>query len=411
MIASGYQKNPWWAAVLIAAYPMLLPFSRTAEVPLSMLAITGMVLLWRQGRAIKHWPSSRALLLVFLCMWLPMVVSSVDAFNPSGSWYHSLVSLRFFFAALAMAWLSRFSAVRERAMLLISLVLGFWVVDSLIQFIFGVDLLGFPNTADRLNGPFGMRHFRLGMILAVFSPILFEQVRRSWGGYGLLLVIPLTVFVVILSGVRSGWVIIALAVPLFLFWAARRNNWPLLPLSAITTVGAILLLSLAWVSSPLVQERMELSMGLGSGDIQTTDHALSNRIPIWETSLRIFKAYPLVGVGIDSYREAYVVYAADDDPHVATNGIGGYHAHNLILEVLSATGLLGLLGLILASRIMYRLWQQADAASRQSMLPFALALVLLMLPFNSHFSHYGTFLSSVSWWLLGLWMGAFRRRE
>lgn len=411
MIAAGYQKNPWWAAVLIAAYPLLLPFSRTAEVPLSLLAITGMVLLWRQSRAIKHWPTSRALLLVFLCMWIPMAVSSFDAFNPSGAWYHSLVSLRFFFAALAMAWLSRFSAVRERALLLISLVLGFWVIDSLIQFVFGMDLLGYPNTADRLNGPFGMRHFRLGMILAVLSPILFEQVRRSWGGRGLLLVIPLTVFVVILSGVRSGWVIIAFAVPLFLFWAARRNNWPLLRVSAISTVGAFLLLSLAWVSSPLVQERIELSMGLGSGEMRATDHALSNRIPIWETSLRMIKAHPLTGVGIDSYREAYVVYAAVDDPHVATNGLGGYHSHNLILEVLSDTGLLGLLGLLLATRIMYRLWRQADAASRQSMLPFALALVLLMLPFNSHFSHYGTFLSSVSWWLLGLWMGAFRRRE
>ena len=411
MITPGYHKNPWWAAILIAAYPLLIPFSRSAEIPLSLLAITGIVLLMRQNKAIKRWPTSRALLLVFLCMWLPMAISSFDAFNPSGSWYHTLVSLRFLFAALAMAWLSRFTAVRDRAMLLISLVLGFWVIDSLIQFIFGVDLLGYPNTADRLNGPFGMRNFRLGMILAVLSPILFEQVRRSWGGAGLLLVMPLTVFVVILSGVRSGWVIIGFAVPLFLLWAGRRNHWPLLRMATITSACAIVLLGLAWMTSPLVQERMELSMGLGSGEIRATDYALSNRVPIWETSLRIFRAHPINGVGIDSFREAYIVYAADDDPHVANNGIGGYHSHNLILETLAVTGLIGLLGLLLAARIMYRLWRQADNCSRQSMLPFALALVLLMLPFNSHFSHYGTFLSSVSWWLVGLWLGAFRRRE
>ncbi len=411
MILAGYHKNPWWAAILIAAYPLLLPFQRTAEIPLSLLALTGIILLWKQFRAIKHWPTSRALLLVFLCMLIPMAVSAYDAFDPTGAWYHSFVALRFFFAALAMAWLSRFTAVRNRAMLLISLVLGFWVVDSLIQFVFGTDLLGFPNTAERLNGPFGMRRFRLGMILAVFSPILFEQIRRSWGAWGLIVVVPLTVYVVILSGVRSGWVIITLAVPLFLFWAAQRNRWPLVRLSAITTIGAVALLSLAWLTSPLVQERIELSLGLGSGKMHTTDIALSKRIPIWETSWRMFRAHPVNGVGLNSFREAYIVYAATDDPHVAENGMGGYHSHNLILETLSVTGLIGLLGLLLATRIMYRLWLQADSSSRQSMLPFALALVLLMLPFNSHFSHYGTFLSSVTWWLAGLWLGAFRRRE
>ena len=411
MITPSYHRNPWWAAILIAAYPLLLPFQRSAEIPLSILAITGMIFFWRQFRKIQHWPTSRALLLVFLCMWVPMIISSFSAFDPAGSWYHVLVALRFFFAALAMAWLSRFTAVRERALLLIALVLGFWVIDSLVQFIAGVDLLGFPNSAERLNGPFGLRHFRLGMILAVFSPMLFEQTRRSWGAWGLLVVMPLTVFVVILSGVRSGWVIIALAVPLFLFWAAGKNNWSLKRITTISTLMATIILVLAWSTSPLVQERMELSLGLGSGQAQATDAALSYRLPIWQTAWRMFKHHPITGVGIDSFPEAYIVYAAPDDRHVINNGNGASHAHNLVLEILSVTGLIGMLGFPYACRIMWRLWQQADSCSRQSMLPFALALVLLMLPFNSHFSHYGTFLSSVGWWLAGLWLGAFRRRE
>ncbi len=411
MISPGYRKNPWWAAILIAAYPMLLPFSRSAEIPLSLLAITGVVLLFTQFQAIRHWPASRALLVLFLCMWLPMVISSIDAFNSAGAWHHTMVALRFFFAALAMAWLSRFSAVRNRAMLLISLVLGFWVIDTLIQFAVGVDLLGYANTGDRLNGPFGLRHFFLGMILAALSPILFEQVRRHWGGWGLVVVIPATVLVVILTGVRSGWIIIAFATPLFLFWATRKNQWSMPRVASITSAGLLLVLAFAWTTSSLVQQRVELSLGAGSLDLVSADTALSQRIPIWKASWAMFVANPVNGIGVDSFREAYIVYAPADDPHVADNGMGAYHAHNLILETLAVTGLIGLLGLIWAVRIVLRLWAQADRASRQAMLPFALALVLIMLPFNSHFNHYGTFLSSVSWWLAGLWLGAFRRRE
>lgn len=411
MIRPSYSSNPWWPALLIAAYPMLLPFSRSAEIPLSLLAVTGVVLLFKQFQAIRHWPASRALLVLFMCMWLPMVISSMDAFNPSGAWHHTLTAVRFFFAALAMAWLSRFSAIRNRAMLLISLVLGFWVVDTLIQFAVGVDLLGYANTADRLNGPFGLRHFFLGMILAALSPILFEQVRRRWGGWGLAVVIPATVLVVILTGVRSGWLIIVFAIPLFLLWSIRKNRWSIVRVGGITTVGLLLVLAFAWITSPLVQERIELSLGSGTLDMSSADTALSKRIPIWKTSWRMFITHPVNGIGVDSYREAYIVYADADDPHVADNGMGAYHAHNLILETLAITGLIGLLGLIWATRLVLRLWARADQASRQAMLPFALALILIMLPFNSHFNHYGTFLSSISWWLVGLWLGAFRRRE
>ncbi len=50
-------------------------------------------------------------------------------------------------------------------------------------------------------------------------------------------------------------------------------------------------------------------------------------------------------------------------------------------------------------------------AQRQEAFPFALALVLILFPVNSHFAVYGTYLSSLIWVLAGLWASTFQDRS
>src|SRR3990167_8324575 len=91
---------PSWTAVLFIA---LLPFGRWSEVPLSLFALALFSLL-SSGQ--HRQTMRRALPLVlplFLCFWLPMLLSSIDSMAPQKSWTQSLAALRFLAAALAMA--------------------------------------------------------------------------------------------------------------------------------------------------------------------------------------------------------------------------------------------------------------------------------------------------------------------
>ena len=143
--------------------------------------------------------------------------------------------------------------------------------------------------------------------------------------------------------------------------------------------------------SPLLQERIEQSMTALEGTETAIDFASSERLPIFRTALRMYRAHPLNGVGVRSFSVAYLEYAEADDVHVRKTGgaRGAYHAHNVVLEVMADTGSIGLAGLALGILLAWRQWRGMLPAQRQEAFPFALALVLILFPVNSHFAVYG----------------------
>jgi O-antigen ligase len=107
---------------------------------------------------------------------------------------------------------------------------------------------------------------------------------------------------------------------------------------------------------------------------------------------------------------AYLVYAAEDDIHISKSGgkSGATHAHNVVLEVMADTGTIGLIGLLLGAGLALRYWLMGSPSQRQDSFPFLLAVVLILFPFNSHFAIYGTYTSSLLWFLFGLWASTSR---
>ena len=76
------------------------------------------------------------------------------------------------------------------------------------------------------------------------------------------------------------------------------------------------------------------------------DVALSGRLDIWHASLRMAAAHPINGVGVRGFRYAYPQYAPANDHFVVGEscgvGEGACHAHQIVLEVLTETGAIGL---------------------------------------------------------------------
>ena len=102
---------PCWLAVSFFA---LLPFARLAEIPLSIFALSLPFL----ARSAEHRQRIRRVSIivvpVFLCFWLPLVVSSFDSYLPQKSWSTSIASLRYLAAVLSMAALLRADSARWR---------------------------------------------------------------------------------------------------------------------------------------------------------------------------------------------------------------------------------------------------------------------------------------------------------
>ncbi len=405
----GRLRNEWpgWNAVLFIA---LLPFGRLSEVPLSVFALA-LPILWRSEqhrRAIRK--SAAFVTCLFLCFWLPMVISCLDSMAPRASWIHSLAALRFGAAALSMGALLHAPSCRWRALRWTTYLLLIWAVDGFVQLLFGSDLFGIAMHPDRLNAMFVQKYQFYGPTLAMLSPLVLEYARREWPSWAFAFSFTLVLGAVVISGMRSGWLSMGIVIATYLVLMLRRENRDLRAGMLAVPVLAIMILSLSYFASPLIQQRLELTREAYKNTGAAINYATSERLPIFVTALEMYRHHPINGVGVRAFPEAYMTYAAEDDIHIAKTGgqSGATHAHNIVLEVMSDTGTIGLAGLLLALAAAVRHWRRSATAQRQDAFPFMLAVVLILFPLNSHFAIYGTYTSSLLWFLLGMWASTIR---
>jgi len=400
---------PGWTAVLFVA---LLPFARLSEIPLSLFALA-LPVLWRSPR---HQPVIRKaaawVLPLFSCYWLPMVISSIDSILPRDSWIQTIAALRFAAAALAMSALLHARSARWRALRWTAWLLVLWSVDGFVQLLFGSDLFGIAMHPDRLNALFVDHYQFYGPTLAMLSPLLLEYARREWPPWAWTLSFTVVLGAVMISGMRSGWLSMAVVFATYFVLMFRQENRDLRRAMLSVPLLAAVTLTLSYLASPLIQERLELTRAAYENTGAAIDRASSERLPIFTTALNMYRHHPVNGVGVRAFPDAYMTYAAEDDIHIAKSGgkSGATHAHNVVLEVMSDTGTIGLAGLFLALVFTVRCWRRSPPAQRQDAFPFMFAVVLILFPLNSHFAVYGTYTSSLLWFLLGMWASTIRDR-
>ncbi len=400
-----------WPAWLLIAFIALLPFGRLAEIPLSVFALSLPLLLRKPEYRQRMRRVSVMLIPLFLCYWLPMVASSFDSFAPQTSSLKTLAALRYLAAAFSIAIFMQPASARWRVLRWTAFLLVFWAVDGFVQLFVGSDLLGITMHPDRLNALFIRQYQFYGPTLAMLSPLLLEYARRRWPAWAWVVSFGLILGAVMIAGMRSGWLIMGLVLTAYLLLAFNRENRELRLATLSIPVLSVIVLLAGYFASPLFQERVDQSLQALDGTEAAVDFASTERLPIFRTSIEMIRAHPVNGVGVRAYEAAYPEYAAPDDIHLAKTGgrRGALHAHNVVLEVLADTGVIGLAGLLASVILFWRSWRAMPPSQRQEAFPYALALVLILFPVNSHFAIFGTYLSSLIWILVGLWMATWPR--
>lgn len=393
-----------WGALCVVAVLALLPVGRLSELPLAIGAVAGLVLLAR-GRLGEVRSGVVLALALFAAYWLAAVLSAVTAVRPDKTLSTAASLLRFAPFALFAVYALRRPADLERATLAVAAIVSLWVIDAWVQMLTGYGLAGAAE-AERITGIFGADNVKFGPVLATLSPFVLIVARERWGRRGLAVAALAMLVPVLLAGSRSAWIAYALVCAV-LAWRETRRWSTFAALGAAIAAIAAIAVALAWQLSDRFDARIDRSLRAFEGTGQALDEASAGRLAIWHAAVSMTAAHPLTGVGVRGFRYAYPQYAEPGDRFVDASGdTGASHAHQIVLEILSETGLVGLALWLAGVVVAVRAWRRADAAARARARPAALALLAATFPLNSHLAFYSAWWSLLFWWLLALYAAA-----
>ena len=419
----GWRFAPWW----VLAYVALLPARGVAE---GVLVLGALYTLWRLlatgfrgAGALLSAPAWALTSVLFAAYWLPLPLSSVDAVDVRQALFKSFVNLRY----LPFLWLVAAAVADARGRRItfsgLGLIAGTWTLDALLQAIIGTSPLFFAldtlkhlvsghgmctaeqlREADRLSGVLGPCDLKLGILLASLSPFALAQAAR-WKTAGWLLAAAALGIVIALAGSRASWLTYALVLVLsgssVLGWR-RLLAWSL--------AGALGFTALA-VTVPPLQQRLQRTVMAGMGGEDNLDAALSGRVRIWGAAWCMFEHHPVNGVGARGFREAFPACDPTPGERPAWGAGPALHAHQIVLEVLSETGTLGLLLWLAGVAMAVRAWRYASDAARAAARPATQALLVTVFPFNTHLAFYATFWGGIFLLLTALYAGSLLGRD
>ncbi|HJR74047.1 MAG TPA: O-antigen ligase [Luteimonas sp.] len=421
--APGWRWAPAWVLAFVALWPA--PGYAEGVMVLGALAAIVRLLLarFRGTTALLSGPTWALTSVLFFAYWMPEVVSAVDALDQGRALRESLVDLRY----LPFLWLAAAAVGDPRGRKItfggLAIILAIWTIDALLQAVFGTSPLfwgidaikqaisGEPMCApaavasvDRLSGVLGPCNLKLGIVLASLSPFLLYAAGRRFAFTGWLLAAAAVGIVVLLAGARASWITYGLVL-VFSGW--RLFGWK--KLLTVFAFGAIALVALT-AASPQVRERIERTTHALAEEDGGVDTALSGRGRIWKAAACMVLEHPINGVGARGFREAF----PGCDPHAEHPpawGVGpALHAHQIVLEILSETGFIGLLLWLAGAAMAWHAWRYADAPSRERARPAMLALCVTVFPLNTHLAFYSTFWGGLTLLLAALYAGSLLAR-
>jgi O-antigen ligase len=210
---------------------------------------------------------------------------------------------------------------------------------------------------------------------------------------------------ILLAGARAAWITYALV----LLWSGGRRLGARRLL--VVLLGGVLLLASAAMVSPEVAQRLHRSALALSGEAQGVDAALSGRTRIWSAAACMIREHPINGVGARGFRDAFPACHAGHGALAAWGRGPALHAHQIVLEILSETGTIGLLLWLAGAAMAWRAWRYADAQAREQARPALIALAVSVFPLNTHLAAYSTFWGGVLLLLAALYAGSLLGRE
>ena len=194
----------------------------------------------------------------------------------------------------------------------LSITLFVVVIDGYIQFIFEKNILGFPKYRnDRISGFFDSKLI-LGSYIFRLLPLLigltfFIKNTSKFFFYSNLILIIMSINLVILSGERASFVLMALSI-LIIF--VQINIYKKIKYFII--IALLVSSSFLFFFNPIIFDRYFNQFRNHLLGDNSNISKIYNHLPMFETAFKMFKENKLIGMGPQSYR-----YVCSEDKYVS----------------------------------------------------------------------------------------------
>lgn len=338
---------------------------------------------------------------VFLIFWAYLIINSFFANDFFNSFRGSFSLIRFLLFSLLIGFFGfKFLDIKKITKYWLIIIL-FVSIDLWIQFFFGKDLFGIETRTNRLSGPFGdeliVGSFIWKITMCIMPYIFYKLLDVSFSKLKKYLGIILFLIVsVLITGERMSFLMYVFYLTLFfsLFLLKKKNSKRLLIFFSIF----ILLFSFFVSKVEIVKKRyFELF------DIVSNFHG-SSYGKLFVSGFELWKKNPINGVGVKNFRIECDIQLENRDPF--QHPLCSTHPHNLYLEILSETGLIGISLFLIFLFLIYKFFlnNMSKKSSETRFITYALIIsfTTIIWPISTSGSFFTTWNGSFYWLFLGL---------
>jgi O-antigen ligase len=388
--------------------PLLLIFSRTvADIT---IILVGILFLFHSYKNIEwEWVKEKWFCFALIFSAYCLTVNSVMSIHPIETLAYSIFFIRWPLFAIALSFyiLNDFKSLKK-FFVSMTIVLIFIIFDTWWQFFFEQDLLGFEQRhGNRLTGPFTSPHVGMWLAkLAMLPPlflILYNKYKlkeqENYLSYAFFIISTILLLSVFITGERMSLLLTLASIFILFMGFIFAKLFSLKKVTILFLISCILILLFS-ISFPDVTQRAFFSTIQKIFNWKTSDYGL-----VWKSAYDVWVEFPIFGAGLHKYREACENLGIYGTSYLQSIGYGVcFHPHNLSLQLLSETGLVGF--------ILFNLMVLAIAISslkkyymNKQWLYFAIVFNIIFtcfLPIASGTSFFANKYGAIIWLLIGV---------
>jgi O-antigen ligase len=389
--------------------PLLLMFSRgLADITIVLISL--LFLYYSYKNIGWHWVKERwfcfALIFTIYCL----TINSAMSIEPTETLAYSLFFIRWPIFAMALSyWILNDIQLLKKFFVSMTVVLFFIIFDTWWQFIFDQDIFGFEKySADRLTGPFKNNpHVGAWIAKLVLLPpmflILYKKLKlqhyKNHLTYTFFIVSSILFLSVFITGERMALLLILANIFIMFIGIMLDKMFSLKRMFILLLISFCGILYFAY-SFPDTTQRAYFSSVEKIFNWRISDYGL-----VWQSAYDVWMQSPVFGVGLHKYREACENLGTYGSSYLNAIGPGVcFHPHNISLQLLSETGIIGFIVFYLM--VFYLAISSLKTYFKNSLwLSFALTFNIIFtcfLPIASSTSFFSNKYGAIIWLLIGV---------
>lgn len=220
----------------------------------------------------------------------------------------------------------------------------------------------YPGIPERVGSTFSNPAFMAGYLLFnffigfwLFKPLTKNLKLKSLMGLGIILII-IAIFLSQTLGVLFG---LTAGILIFIFWFIFQSHSKILRKTSLAALGILIIFSGIFLLTRGNSFWQKIPGFKRVVNISFQQESIRGRFIAWESGWEAFKEKPFLGWGLENFRIAFDKYYNPELLFINTTGTHWDKPHNVILEYLVTTGIIGLLAYLgIFASVFYMLFKK-----------------------------------------------------